>query len=996
MVLDAGRIAVRSVLADQNALDTVRSKQNRAYTDEDYRQLEDLMYDRFFVKLESAQLVMGNDIDSCMKGLHSNATDHGLHLLERINLDFTLHNSILSSAPNLTKFKMTGHLPTLRVNFSDRKYKTLMRIIDVAIPNFDDDSSAGSSPTKGLGTIEEELEPVAIGQRQTGKDDDDELDKDADKDDARSSRRARGRPSDALDLNKARRQRLAGQLRGEDDYLVDAGLDDDDGKDEFQDAEDATIDKDLLKKSTRTLTCRAHDEGEAPFRFQSFAIYDRQDPNSRAYPRVTLRLRAPVELPAQGRHQSDPRGGAVASAAAECRHPVVVLLAERVCDHRDGQSGRLPRGEDADAGGCREPQAQPASALLEASGLGRRVQGADLLAVHIYQPERPAVCAQDQVVARQRQAGGGPGQRRVGGDAQRAGAVPLLAQLERPAQPRSHACRRLAVVQAAVVRGDRIRDRGGDPVGVQERGDPRRPHRRGRPGQVQAVQGGQAHAALPGAQQSHGPDQSARGGRGRLCHGGAGAPRAAALPEGGRNQTDDAHLSGHQQQVERAVQHRGCGQRASAAGQGGAAPAPDQGRGAARGTDDLHLAEPGGRAVAVHAAQRERLHGAIHAGDRAQRRGGRREARRRGGRQAVRAQAALQDEVRVGLSCGDGQDDQAGDQRARAQRQHPRDRQSAAVQVRLGGRTREPGGVARRARRRPDADAGAEQLCGGAEQLQAQAAELDVFAQRHGVERGEPRCGLCGGGRGHEHLDGVQRGVRRRRHLADQPKRAGAGLRVVPRARDALHRVGGDDGGECDLQVDPDRQPAVWRALPDCAVSDGDPQGRQGSGGASDAAGVGDHAQGRVARRDAHQVCVGAAAGDHGGAGRGLFVCALRVFQVRGCRVAARGGEGDGLHRASARADRAQPVVHAHRARQCRRKGQLEEPADLFLQRAHHGAGQRERGAGAAECARHRKRAAEQRGAAAARGVSLFAGLPAAAVPGAGLGRLFGQPGGAV
>lgn len=243
MVLDAGRIAVRSVLADQNALDTVRSKQNRAYTDEDYRQLEDLMYDRFFVKLESAQLVMGNDIDSCMKGLHSNATDHGLHLLERINLDFTLHNSILSSAPNLTKFKMTGHLPTLRVNFSDRKYKTLMRIIDVAIPNFDDDSSAGSSPTKGLGTIEEELEPVAIGQRQTGKDDDDELDKDADKDDARSSRRARGRPSDALDLNKARRQRLAGQLRGEDDYLVDAGLDDDDGKDEFQDAEDATIDK---------------------------------------------------------------------------------------------------------------------------------------------------------------------------------------------------------------------------------------------------------------------------------------------------------------------------------------------------------------------------------------------------------------------------------------------------------------------------------------------------------------------------------------------------------------------------------------------------------------------------------------------------------------------------------------------------------------------------------------------------------------------------------
>ncbi|PWZ02331.1 hypothetical protein BCV70DRAFT_172197 [Testicularia cyperi] len=239
MVLDAGHIAVRSVLADPASLDTIRSKQNRAYTDDDYRQLEDLMYDRFFVKLESAQLVMGNDLASCIKGLSSDATDHGLHLLERINLDFTLHSSILPSAPNLTKFKMTGHLPTLRVNFSDRKYKTLMRIIDVAIPNFDDEDAA--SPTRGLGTIEEELEPVNVGRDQGG-DDENSDGGDAD-DDARSQRRLSSRPvGSALDLNKARRQRLAGQLRGEDEYLVETN-DDDDGRDVFQDAEDATVDK---------------------------------------------------------------------------------------------------------------------------------------------------------------------------------------------------------------------------------------------------------------------------------------------------------------------------------------------------------------------------------------------------------------------------------------------------------------------------------------------------------------------------------------------------------------------------------------------------------------------------------------------------------------------------------------------------------------------------------------------------------------------------------
>ncbi|PWN54382.1 hypothetical protein IE53DRAFT_157097 [Violaceomyces palustris] len=222
-VLDAGHIGVKSVLADQSAMDTVRSKQNKAYTDEDYRQLEELMYDRFFVKLESAQLVMGNDLESCMKGLSSDSTDHGLHLLERINLDFTVHNSILPKAPNLTKFKITGHLPTLKVNFSDRKYKALMRMVDIAIPNFDqgDESSV-------LGeTGEVELGDITRGSTEEGKE----------------GGKAAKFPasSSGLDLNKERRQRIAGQLRGSEDYLIDN--DDDDGRDEFQDAEDTTVDK---------------------------------------------------------------------------------------------------------------------------------------------------------------------------------------------------------------------------------------------------------------------------------------------------------------------------------------------------------------------------------------------------------------------------------------------------------------------------------------------------------------------------------------------------------------------------------------------------------------------------------------------------------------------------------------------------------------------------------------------------------------------------------
>ena len=44
-----------------------------------------------------------------------------LHILERINLSFTVQNAIVN-APNLTRFKIAGDLPELQVNFSDRKY----------------------------------------------------------------------------------------------------------------------------------------------------------------------------------------------------------------------------------------------------------------------------------------------------------------------------------------------------------------------------------------------------------------------------------------------------------------------------------------------------------------------------------------------------------------------------------------------------------------------------------------------------------------------------------------------------------------------------------------------------------------------------------------------------------------------------------------------------------------------------------------------------------
>ena len=91
MVLDAGHLAMRSLLAEPQTMDMVRAKHFRQYTEEDFRQLEELMYDRYFIKLQDVQLVMGAGYDACMRSLQI-LDERDYHLLERINLTFTLQN----------------------------------------------------------------------------------------------------------------------------------------------------------------------------------------------------------------------------------------------------------------------------------------------------------------------------------------------------------------------------------------------------------------------------------------------------------------------------------------------------------------------------------------------------------------------------------------------------------------------------------------------------------------------------------------------------------------------------------------------------------------------------------------------------------------------------------------------------------------------------------------------------------------------------------------
>ncbi|KAG7450519.1 vacuolar protein sorting-associated protein 13 [Guyanagaster necrorhizus] len=140
LLIDAGHIAIESDLADKEAIRVVHLKRNQQYSDEDHKRLESLMYDKVSLKLKDAQFILGNDLESCRRALTSES-NNALHLVERINVDLQVQNSIVPSVLSLSRFKVSGNLPTLQVNLSDTKYKSLMRLIDVCIPKFGDDDT---------------------------------------------------------------------------------------------------------------------------------------------------------------------------------------------------------------------------------------------------------------------------------------------------------------------------------------------------------------------------------------------------------------------------------------------------------------------------------------------------------------------------------------------------------------------------------------------------------------------------------------------------------------------------------------------------------------------------------------------------------------------------------------------------------------------------------------------------------------------------------------
>ncbi|KAG0173105.1 hypothetical protein DFQ30_008890 [Apophysomyces sp. BC1015] len=129
IVLDAGHINIESNLAPLEAINRMKAKRTVDYTSEDYIRLRSLMYDKFTVHLTQTKILVGDSVETCLAQVRQPTKEYRhLHLVDRIDLTFLVEMCIIRKSADLARFKISGHLPLVGVNFSDTKYRIIMQI----------------------------------------------------------------------------------------------------------------------------------------------------------------------------------------------------------------------------------------------------------------------------------------------------------------------------------------------------------------------------------------------------------------------------------------------------------------------------------------------------------------------------------------------------------------------------------------------------------------------------------------------------------------------------------------------------------------------------------------------------------------------------------------------------------------------------------------------------------------------------------------------------
>ncbi|KAI8823370.1 uncharacterized protein EV422DRAFT_352091 [Fimicolochytrium jonesii] len=153
MLVDAGHFLVESNYINKEQKKELQQKHGALRSAEDLGELQTLLYDRFTCQLSSVQVLVGPSMEACMQQIAKDTEEGHLHMVERVNLSISLELCILPKLVDLPGMRVTGNVPRLHLNVSDRKYKTMMSIIDLVLANMPGNKS--DAATEAVGPVDQ-------------------------------------------------------------------------------------------------------------------------------------------------------------------------------------------------------------------------------------------------------------------------------------------------------------------------------------------------------------------------------------------------------------------------------------------------------------------------------------------------------------------------------------------------------------------------------------------------------------------------------------------------------------------------------------------------------------------------------------------------------------------------------------------------------------------------------------------------------------------------
>ncbi|KAI5965822.1 VPS13 [Candida pseudojiufengensis] len=159
-ILDAGHVSVVSDLIEKSKIKEYKDKEK--YTDKDWQNLKELLYDQFKLSLIDAQFLVGQNIKTTMEQLYKPDVKRSAVMLDNLNLNINLGISILPDAKNLPKMRLGGGVPKINIAMNDFQYKTIMSILEAAIPNTGTSNTDESSVFATYGDTNTQKDGISI------------------------------------------------------------------------------------------------------------------------------------------------------------------------------------------------------------------------------------------------------------------------------------------------------------------------------------------------------------------------------------------------------------------------------------------------------------------------------------------------------------------------------------------------------------------------------------------------------------------------------------------------------------------------------------------------------------------------------------------------------------------------------------------------------------------------------------------------------------------